>query len=86
MIQVADEWWGTAAEIATHLGHGVTDAVVRSWARSDSLCSLRVHDENGRPQVWYPLIEASRIDRAKRHSRRGRPRGTTRRRNDSGPS
>jgi hypothetical protein len=66
--------WGTAAEIAAHLGHGVTEAVVRSWVRRDGLPAARMADDDGRPQVRYPFVHAARIDARKRHGQRGRPR------------
>ena len=72
MIQVAGEWWGTAAELGEHLG--VEAAVVRSWARRGGLASVRSVDEAGRPQVRYPLGQAIVIDRAKRQGGRGRRR------------
>jgi hypothetical protein len=74
MIVVAGVRWGTAAEIANYLGHGVTPAAVRSWAARDGLPAARMADGNGRPQVRYPLPEAARIDAAKRHAQRGRKR------------
>ncbi len=66
--------WGTAAELAQHLGHGVTAAAIRNWARRDGLTSARMTDDDGRPQVRYPLDQAAAIDRAKRHAKRGRSR------------
>lgn len=66
--------WGTAAEIATHLGHGVTSAVIRSWAHRDDLPAARMSDRNGRPQVRYPLQVAAQIEHAKRTGQRGRQR------------
>ncbi|MFI7547227.1 hypothetical protein [Actinoplanes sp. NPDC049599] len=74
MIVVDGVRWGTAAEIAVQLGHGVTAAAVRSWAARDGLLAVRTRDGAGRPQVRYPLPEAARIDAAKRHAGRGRPR------------
>lgn len=72
MIQVAGEWWGTAAELGEQLG--VEAAVVRSWARRDGLAAVRTVDDAGRPQVRYLLGQAVQIDRSKRHGGRGRPR------------
>lgn len=66
--------WGTAAEIAAHLGHGVTAAAVRRWADRDHLPRAATTDDAGRRQVRYPLGEATRIELAKRHARRGRHR------------
>jgi hypothetical protein len=74
VIQVAGEWWGTAAEIAAHIGHGVTVAGVRRWADRDGLTAVRGADGQGRPQVRYPLGQAVLIDRKKRHAQCGRPR------------
>lgn len=68
--------WGTAAEIAEQLGGGVTAAMVRNWAARDGLPRARMRDRVGRPQVRYPLHVAARIDREKRHSKRGRARTT----------
>lgn len=74
MIRVAGEWWATAAEIAEHVGHGLTVAGVRRWADRDGLASVRYSNERGRPEVRYLLGQAVTIDRAKRHARCGRPR------------
>lgn len=74
MIQVAGEWWATAAEIAEHIGHGLTVAGVRRWADRDGLTAVRSKDDSGRPEVRYLLGQAAAIDRAKRHARCGRPR------------
>lgn len=74
MIQVAGEWWATAAEVAGHIGHGLTPAGVRRWAERDGLTAVRLTDGHGRPQVRYPLGQAVVIDRAKRQARCGRPR------------
>lgn len=76
MIHVAGESWGTAAEVAEHIGQGVTAAAVRRWADPDrdGLASVRTQDGAGRPQVLYLLGQAVRIDRAKRHGGRGRHR------------
>jgi len=74
VIIVDGDRWGTAAEIAAHIGHGVTPATVRSWAARDGLASVRMTDDDGRPQVRYLLDQAQRIDRQKRHGRLGRPR------------
>ncbi|XVU25790.1 hypothetical protein ACQPZJ_01660 [Actinoplanes sp. CA-054009] len=74
MIHVAGEDWGTAAEIAEHIGQGVTAAAVRRWAQRDGLASVRMQDAAGRPQVRYMVGQAVRIDKAKRHGGRGRRR------------
>jgi hypothetical protein len=74
MIQVAGEWWGTAREVAEHIGNGLTEDAVRWWGRNDGLAMARMADERGRPQVRYLLGQAIRIDVAKRAERRGRPR------------
>jgi hypothetical protein len=68
--------WGTAAEIAAHLGRGVTAAMVRNWAARDGLRKARMPDSLGRPQVRYPLLEAARIELSKRDAKRGRTRAT----------
>lgn len=67
-------WWGTAAEIAAHLGHGVTVAALRKWVTRDGLPAVRMSTGSGRPQVRYPLPVAARIELAKRHAKRGRKR------------
>lgn len=72
--------WGTAAEIAAHLGHGVTEHTVKNWARparGDGLPRAQMVGENGRPQTRYPLHVAQQIDKRKRHARRGRKRRLT---------
>jgi len=74
MIEVAGEWWGTAREIAEHLGHGVTEDVVRWWGRCDGLAKVRMKDRRGRPEVRYMLGQAVRIERAKQLGGRGRRR------------
>jgi hypothetical protein len=66
--------WGTAAEIAAQLGHGVTAAAVRRWSERDGLSRARLVDERGRPQVCYPLHEAALIDMKKRVNGKGRKR------------
>lgn len=72
MIEVAGEWWATAAEVAEHIGNGVTVAAVRRWASRDGLVAVRSVNEAGRPEVRYLLGQAVLIDRAKRNSGRGR--------------
>lgn len=74
MIQAAGEWWATAAEVAEHIGHGVTAEAVRWWGRHDGLASVRMTDDNGRPQVRYLLGQAISIDVVKRSQGRGRKR------------
>lgn len=74
MIDVAGERWGTAAEIAEHLGHGVTEAAVRAWARRDGLPAIKMPDAHGRPRVCHPVPAAATIERAKRQAGRGRKR------------
>lgn len=74
MIDVAGERWCTAAEVADHLGGGVTTAMVRWWGRHAGLVSVRAVDGHGRPQVLYLLSQAAAIDLAKRRSGRGRRR------------
>ena len=76
MINVDGVRWGTAAEVAAQLGHGVTEATVRSWTQPSrgGLSSARLRDGAGRPQVRYSLSDAARIGAAKRHGGRGRQR------------
>lgn len=74
MIEVAGKWWGTAREVAGHIGHGVTADAVRWWGRYDGLAKARMTDDNNRPQVRYLLGQAIRIDAAKRADGRGRRR------------
>jgi hypothetical protein len=74
MIEVAGEWWGTAREVAEHIGQGLTADAVRWWGRCDGLAQVRMTDDNGRPQMRYLLGQAIRIDHAKRSDGRGRPR------------
>ncbi|BAL85479.1 hypothetical protein AMIS_2590 [Actinoplanes missouriensis 431] len=62
MILVDGELWGTAREIADQLGHGVTIRAVRYWASDQGLRKARIADGHGRPQVRYPLGQASRIE------------------------
>ncbi|MEU8821817.1 hypothetical protein [Actinoplanes sp. NPDC048796] len=74
MMEVAGEHWGTAAEVAEHIGQGVTEDNVRRWAERYGLISVTMKDEKGRKQVRYLLGQAVRIDKAKRDEARGRPR------------
>ena len=74
MIEVAGEWWGTAAEIADHIGQGLKPHTIRWWARNDGLARVRATDADGRPQVRYLLGQAIIIDVAKRDGGRGRKR------------
>lgn len=74
MIEVAGEWWGTAREVAEHIGHGLTEDAVRWWGRHDGLARVRMTDDSGKPQVRYLLGQAVRIDLAKRSEGRGRRR------------
>ncbi len=76
MIEVAGEIWGTAAEIADQIGNGLTAAAVRRWADRDGL-ARHPGRQNGKFVIWHPLAQAQDIDRAKRHSNRGRPRAGT---------
>ncbi len=73
MIEVAGDYWGTAQEIADHIGGGLTAAAVRRWADRDGLTG-HPGKRDGRTVVWFPLAQAQAIDKAKRHSKRGRPR------------
>ncbi len=77
MIQVAGQWWGTAAEVAEQIGHGLTEDNVRRWAARHDLDSFRVKGTDGRRQVWYSLGQAVAIDRQKRHAGRGRRRSVS---------
>lgn len=56
------EDWGTAAQIAARLQHGVTHSMVRGWARHYGLPQARIVDGEGRPRVIYPVKEAAQID------------------------
>ena len=76
MIEVDGVQWGTAAEIAGQLGHGVTEAAVRKWAARDGLPSPRMRGDDGRAEVRFPLVEAAKIDVKKRSRGRGRPRSS----------
>ncbi len=74
MIEIAGETWGTAQEIADHIGGGLTAAAVRRWADRDGLAAARGHGSDGRPRTRYLLAQAAEIDRHKRHGGRGRHR------------
>ena len=74
MIVVAGEWWGTAQEVSDHIGHGVTEDMVRWWGRNDGLARVRMVDGQGRPQVRYLVSQAVRIEVAKTARQRGRKR------------
>jgi hypothetical protein len=74
MIVVDGRHWGTATEIAAHLGHGVTAKTVRRWYEDRAIPGVRTADENGRPQVRHPLDEAVRVEAEKRNSARSRRR------------
>ncbi len=69
MIYVAGEWWGTADEIADHLGPDVTPAMVRAWARRRLLASVRAG-----ATVRYPVGAAASVEASTALSGRGRPR------------
>jgi hypothetical protein len=69
VITVDGHQYGTAAEIAHHLGRGVTPATIRAWARREGLTRHRA----GRTAV-YRIDEAEQIECDKRYSTRGRPR------------
>lgn len=77
MIWVSGVEYGTAAEVAQRLGSGVTDATVRRWHYTRGLSKHRMHDENGRPKVVFPIAAAAEIERQTRESPRGKPRGAT---------
>ncbi|MEO3929251.1 hypothetical protein ABGB07_36180 [Micromonosporaceae bacterium B7E4] len=72
MIQHDGQRYGTAAEIGKLLG--VRPHVIRNYAARDGLTAVRMEDEHGRPQVRYPVDQASEIEHAKRTSGRGAPR------------
>jgi hypothetical protein len=74
VITVEGQCWGTAAEIAEALGPDVTPTMVRNWARRDGLPKARSEDDDGRPEVRYPLAQAAVIEARKRLATRGRPR------------
>lgn len=69
MITLDGVTYATAAEIAHHLGRGVTPDMIRKWARRDGLTTRR---RSGR--VIYRVDEAELIEIDKRYSTRGRPR------------
>lgn len=69
MIRVRGREWGTAAELAAHLGGDVTEAMVRRWRDRDGLTTIRA----GRSAL-SPLDQAASIERDKRVSGTGRPR------------
>lgn len=62
--------WGTAGEIASRLGVGVTTAMVRWWVRDRGLHAARV----GRRTIYYSLTEVSAVERETRVGGRGRRR------------
>jgi hypothetical protein len=74
LIVVDGRSWGTAQEIADHLGNGVTHHTVRWWARNNGLTAVRLPGPDGRPQVRHPLDEAIQIEARKTVEKRGRPR------------
>jgi hypothetical protein len=65
------EDWGTVAQIATHLQHGVTHAMVRGWANYYGLPKARITDAKGRPRVVYPVAKAAEIELRMRNAGRG---------------
>ncbi len=79
MIHLDGRDWGTAAEIAAHLGNGVTDKAVRRWYEDGAITGIRMADQHGRPQVRHPLDEAIQVEARKRLGARSRrrPKSTT---------
>ncbi len=75
MIRIGGEKYGTAAETATAPGPDTTVAMIRNWAARDGLKRITVPGR-GRGVVLYPLLQAARIEAAKRGATRGRPRPT----------
>lgn len=71
MIRYEGREYGTAADIAARLGADITPAMIRRWAERDGLPR---HRTPGYGTVLYPLDVATRIERDKRCSTRGRPR------------
>jgi hypothetical protein len=74
VIEVAGECWGTAKEIADHIGQGLTEGAVYWWGRGKGLAKVRTTDDDGRPQVRYSLRQAIEIDMRVRAEGRGRKR------------
>ncbi|GLY21681.1 hypothetical protein [Micromonospora sp. NBRC 101691] len=74
MIHLAGHDYGTAAEIANHLGDDVTTDMIRNWAKRGRLARHRTTDDDGRPCVLYPLDQAAAIEATTRTATRGRPR------------
>lgn len=69
MIYAAGRYWGTAAELAEHLGSDVTERMIFNWRRRDGLECHHI----GRT-VYSPLDQAAEIEAQKRRSGRGRAR------------
>lgn len=76
--------YGTAAELAErltkrdpHTGRvleRVTPGMVRSWHYSHGLTKRRMRDENGRPQVVFPYVDAAVCCRRTADTPQGRTR------------
>ncbi|MFG3702394.1 hypothetical protein ACGF5C_31605 [Micromonospora sp. NPDC047620] len=57
--------WGTAHQLAAHLGDDITPAMIRRWRDRKGLTTIA---------GYSPLDEAAAIEHATRTSTRGRPR------------
>ncbi|SCL32035.1 hypothetical protein GA0070616_4377 [Micromonospora nigra] len=73
MIRINGRRYGTALQIAAHLGPDVTTDMIRKWADPDREAKPLTAIRAGR-NVYYPLDEATDIEATKHLSGRGRPR------------
>lgn len=69
MITVGGHRYGTASQIAAHLGHDIRPDRVRDWARRGLL-----QGEHAGGRTYYRLDQAAEIERRTRTSTRGRTR------------
>jgi hypothetical protein len=67
VIRVDGREWGTAHQLAAHLGDDITPAMIRRWRERKNLTTIA---------GYSPLDEAAAIERAVRTSGRGCKRGT----------
>lgn len=54
--------WGTAVQIAQHLGGGVQPSTVRRWHGIRGLRKVRDKDDQGRRQVLFLVKQAAEIN------------------------